>query len=146
MKLQDDVIIKARGDSGQKKKKSTRWAKWKGWPQIGQRQFILTWVRQQMWCKWCWDGGWDGRKTGVQSAAISLVKCVVTSSFEVKRKRGRIAHLKREEITWNLQVKKQTYRKVFWEVFPAHPQYKPKPCNVDFFFFREAQLFWCRMK
>ena len=69
-------------------------------------------------CKWCWDEGQDDREMGVQSAAISSVNCVVTSSFEVKRKWEGTAHLKREEGMWNLQVKKQNNREISWEVYP----------------------------
>lgn len=97
MKLQKHIIAKARGDSGQKKKKSTRRAMCWGWLWMAQRQLISTQRRQQVWYEWHWDGGWDGREIGGQSTAIFSVQCVVTSSFEVKRKGEWSASLRREE-------------------------------------------------
>ena len=92
-----------------------------------------------------WDGGWDSRETEVQSAAIFSVKGVVISSFEVKRKRGRIAHLRKKEVMGNIQVRKQIYREVSWEASLSicGLEDKPKPRNTVICFSSRKFSFSC---
>lgn len=97
MKLHKDIIAKARVDSGQKEKKRTRRIMcWGGFGWCKDNSFQL---KESNKCDR--DGMEMGdemvRRWGGQSMAIFSVKCVITSSFEVRRKRGRTAHLGRKE-------------------------------------------------
>ena len=99
MKLQDDIIAKVRGDSEQKIKKRVQEEESAG-GSLRQGEDSSFQLR-------------EGKKCGANDAEIEDEKIdskmgscllllpllsVVISSFEVKKKRGRTDHLKRQEI------------------------------------------------